>query len=151
MKVIAITLFSLMIFGSGCEEKSSVTFEQTLTHPNGLVANVPAGFDATETTAGYLLSETADVRSPRRLSLDFSLEVDATRSLNQVRDIPGAEKPVNFAVTALGTGSGGTEYELIAVKSVTGGFVTVKAVEQSERGEPSFVTAWALLEVARRP
>ena len=151
MRIIVITLFSWMIFSTGCEEKSSVTFEQTLTHPNGLVANVPAGFDATETTAGYLLSETADVRSPRRISLYFTSELDAAQSLSQVRDIPDAEKPVNFAVTALGAGSGGTEYELIAVKSVTGGFVTVKAVEQSERGEPSFVTAWALLEVARRP
>ena len=54
-----------------------------------------------------------------------------------------------FVITELGAGSGGTEYELHAVRAFGSRHLPLTAVEQAETGLPEIATAWAVLERAR--
>jgi hypothetical protein len=61
---------------------------------------------------------------------------------------PGASA-MPYTVTALGSGSGGTEYELKAVKAFGSGWIVLTSIVQIEGSEPDFSLGWTVLEHAR--
>jgi hypothetical protein len=69
--------------------------------------------------------------------------------MNTPRKKSAADGDTVYTISEIGSGSAGTEYELLAVKSADGLWITLNAVEQSEVGEPPFALAWGVMETAR--
>jgi hypothetical protein len=133
---------------AGTAGGTTMTEAESLRHDNGLALPRPDGF-AVETTAdGFVLTEEW-VRQIRRSTL--TLHPDEASLHAAGLSVPqGAERDgIPFAVRELGSGSGGTEHELTAVREVEGGLLALHAIEQTEGAEPGFEFAWALLRAAQ--
>jgi hypothetical protein len=140
---------ALSMLGSlllGCSEEKAMNFGEDLRHPNGLRVPAPGGFNIGTGEHGYTFVETAAVRSPRRIEVRLSEQAPALPGTRQ-RELGGVT--VRFAVSELGSGSGGTEYELRAVKAQGARWLLLVATEQAEGGEPAFGMAWSLMARAR--
>ena len=119
-----------------------MTFDEKLVHHNGLVLARPAGFDATMSDTGFDLIETGDLRSPRSINVSL-VDTDPLGDKAQERSIDGTS--IRYRISEVGAGSGGVEYELVAVRQDQEAFVVVIAFEQTEHAKP-FTAAWSVFE-----
>ncbi len=123
----------------------TMSFDGEVRHENGLSASRPAGFKEMKTPSGFVFTESGDMRSPRTVRVDLSAS-EPQLTDTEKRSVGGIE--VTYAVSELGSGSGGTEYELQAIKPSGGSWIVLKAIEQTEEAEPAFLAGWAVLEKA---
>ncbi len=132
---------------TACEDESATAprFDGVIAHESGLMAPAPIGFDHRVTPDGLVFQESGGLRSPRYVRIGYVKKRPAFLE-SASRSIAGGT--ADFEVTTLNGGSGGVEHQLMAAKSVAGGWITVTAVTQTEFGQPSFDLAWAVLEEA---
>jgi len=140
-----------LLLVAGCGDETLVSFEKTLTHPAGFSVRLPHGFEERRLPTGFVFNEAGDLRSPRRIRLEFTEPPTSGRDLGEVKPLDSDVGDVRFGIHERGAGSGGTEYELTATLEHDGGALVLKAVEQSEYRVPAFATAWAVLETVRFP
>ena len=127
-----------------CKAASPVSLGPDMVHTNGLVAACPEGFEADVTEGGFVFAEAGSLRAPREIRLAL---VPHPVDLVSPRGRIVADERVPFVVHGGEGGSGGGEYELIAVRPMEAGYLVMTAFEQSET-VPSFDAAWATLEHA---
>ena len=131
----------------GCKPSDQVTLGADVAHVNGLVAAPPEGWEVQATTSGFMFAEAGGLRSPGAIRLDLVSEPPDRAGLRRRGwGIWGSER-IDYRVREEDGGSGGTEYELIAVRALSGGHLVLTATDQSEM-EPRFSAAWATLEHA---
>lgn len=122
-----------------------VAFAEKLDHPGGLRAELPAGYRAEQRLEGYRFSPPENTRLVRWIEI--------TETVTPPHVVPSGETVVerssHHILEAIGGGSGGTEYQLIAWKAAGDRFITVNAIEQTEWGTPDFAIAWAVLKRSR--
>ena len=129
----------------GGEEKF-VTFDKELQHENGLRVSRPVGFDDQKTESGFVFSEIGGRRTPRTLSVE---KADSRPDLIGAKERTLGNTIAHFTVTDLGSGSGGTEYELKASKASGSSWVVISEISQIEGDAPEFTIGWAVLENAQ--
>jgi hypothetical protein len=123
-------LFSL----SFCSpDTSAVVFEGVARHENGLIAATPQGFTVQRTEHGFAFNEKETLRNPLAFSLSLERKTTAT---------------TETGITQSEGGSGGETYRLTDLRNIGTCQLILKAAQQSEIGEPMFVTARAVLERA---
>ncbi len=143
LKPLAIAGIGLL---AACNQNGeAMSFDGDVRHENGLTVSRPAGFSETKTGSGFAFTENGDMRSPRTITVETVTAQPALTDAKR-KTLGGAD--VAYAVTDIGSGSGGTEYELQAVKAAARGWIVLKATEQTEGGEPAFTAGWAVLETA---
>ncbi len=123
-----------------------MTFDGTLEHANGLRVGQPAGFSASRSENGFVLTEAGELRSPRelRVSLEPADPLSGAATSRQ-----RAGRTVRHRTEALGAGSAGSEYELTLSWPCAAAFCVVHAFEQGERGTPGFAWAWRVADEIR--
>jgi hypothetical protein len=132
-----------------CQERKTLETAQDaqLDHPNGLQLSRPPGFQDIQTEHGFTLSESGDIRTPRKIEIELVNDQPVMQQPRQ-RALP-AGAVARFSIREVGVGSAGPEYELRASEEVGDRWIVVIASAQSERGEPDFALAWQVLESAR--
>ena len=131
----------------GCKPSDQITLGADVAHANGLLAAAPEGWEVQATTSGFVFAEPGDLRSPGAIRLDLVSEPPDLAGLHRRGwGVWGSER-VNYQVREDDGGSGGTEYELTAVRALSGRHLVLTATDQSE-GAPGFSAAWATLEHA---
>ena len=114
------------------------------THPNGLTVLPPKGYVAQQTENGFRMM---DVLSRAARSIEITLEPSEGVELPAGSERDG----VPFVETkAEGTvGSGGQEYDLLAIRDAGERSIVLRARDQAEYGGPDFGFAWAVLDGAK--
>lgn len=130
-----------------CKPSDQVALGADIAHANGLVAAPPQGWEVQATASGFVFTEASDLRSPGAIRLDLVSEPPDLASLRRRGWGVWGDGQVRYRVREGGGGSGGTEYELTAVRALSGYHLVLTAIEQSEVG-PGFGAAWATLEHA---
>lgn len=138
--------FMLGLSLSACAENDVVTCAQNLTHSEGFTACVPEGFESTMGPTGFEFVETGNLRTPKIIKLEILPGGSESYRLDQSRALDGIGQTVRYGVRELGSGSAGTEYQLLAYLDFNGRGLLVTAREQTEFGQPDFATAWAVLD-----
>ena len=107
--------------------------ETVTRHPNGLVALVPEGASVEETADGFTV-EAGGERTPLRARLVWE---------------PRPCDVIAPVVREMGTGSGGTGYEMTTRRPLAGGCLSLTAQEQTGRARPGFGFGLRLFQTAR--
>ncbi len=141
-----VIILSLLLLAAACKEDKVMTFEEDLTHRNGLMTTLPVGFTHVLNREGFVLTEAGNLRSPRVISVALANK-DPKLSGAEMRELDSGQ--VYFTVEELSSGSGGTEYRLDLVQPVGTHFVVLTAIEQREIGRPDFAVAWEVLNRTR--
>ena len=113
------------------------------THPNGLTVVAPEGYVAQQTENGFRMT---NLLSRAARSVEITLEPTegiAMPAGSERGGVPYVETPSPGAV-----GSGGQEYDLLAVREMGERSLVLRAHDQAEYGGPDFDFAWAVLDGA---
>ena len=113
--------------------------------PSGHVVPVPEGFVTTATAEGLILTEAGDTRAPRTLEVAPAGPTDPAAAGGARRD------GFAYRQVALGSGSGGTEWELVIDLPGTSPRLAVTARLQTEARRPDFDWAWAVARKVAAP
>ncbi len=146
MRSLLILVVLLAIAACDENQNTGVTFDKEIKLDNGLTVARPKGFTEGLEADRIVLTETGDLRSPRIISVSLS-ETAPLLDDPDTRDVKGEK--VRYKVGEEGSGSGGTEYQLQAVRAVGPKFLVLTAFVQVEGRTPDFATAWAVMERAR--
>ncbi len=140
---------ALVPLALSCEEEGNVklTLQEEVRHANGLAVRRPDGFRTIEEAGGFAFEEEGMMRSPRFLRVS-RVEQAPSQTPQDSRELEGGAS-ASYTVERRSGGSGGDEFALTAWRSTDGGWIVVSEVAQSERGEPDFAAAWALIGSAR--
>lgn len=109
---------------AACDEDAHMCFDKELKHATGLLVMRPAGFQEDSTPTGFTLTEAGDLRFPRRIELSFEQAAPLGSE---------AWRAVRFQIEPRGEGSGGSEYQLVAVKPAPGGGIVMHAPPSRKR------------------
>jgi hypothetical protein len=142
-----ILILACVLAACGGEEKL-VSFDKQLEHDNGLSVSRPQGFNDRKTEIGFVFSEIGERRTPRTLSVE---KTDSRPDLTGAKERTLGGTIAHYTITDLGTGSGGTEYELKASKASGSGWIVMSEISQVEGDVPNFTIGWEVLERARLP
>jgi hypothetical protein len=136
---IGLLLMALMGYTGRCFATTAWP-AQIYEHPNGLRLALSAEYRVTIIPDGFLI-EPASGNDNRRYALQISINLldrspdIATDRLTRL----GSRRRIRYAVTNLGGGgSGGDEYELVAIEYTSGRWIRYFQRAQSEWFEPSF-------------
>ena len=137
-----IALCALALAVTGCrEEKDEVTIvEEIAVQDAGYMVPRPDGFDAATFGAELRLTETGNLRAPRDMRIRPARTGDSLTGEVQSR---GA---VSYMIEDAGAGSGGTLWELTAIKPVGGQTVMIVASVQTESAAPEFDWIWPVID-----
>lgn len=137
--VIAVTNFP-----AGRTPVESLAVAEGLQHECGLQTMRPQGFSVTATLSGYQFDEEGQFRTPMRITIGCSAIEPFLGSPADERWLRGAK--VKYFTEELGSGSGGTEYLLTAVKQAPSGWIVMTQLVQIEFFWPDFSLGWAVLD-----
>lgn len=142
----SVSLFMLGLSLSACAEDDAVACAENLTHSTGFSACLPEGFESTMGPTGFEFVEVGNLRTPKIIKLETLSGGARSYRLDQSRTVDGIGQTVRYGVSELGSGSAGTEYQLMAYLEFNGRGLLVTARAQTEFGQPDFATAWAVLD-----
>ncbi len=147
MRTRPLIILAVLLALAACDETEDegVFFDKEIKLKSGLVVSRPEGFDDRLEDGRIVLTETGDIRSPRIIAVALSKTAPALKDPD-TRALAGAT--VRYKVSEEGTGSGGTEYQMQAVRPVDDRFLVLTAFVQAEIGPPDFAIAWTVLEHA---
>jgi len=130
----------------GCREPIQPLESGTLLeHPNGLRLLRPDGFEERLTERGFALDEAGNLRTPRRIQVERADIAPTFETTDQVTFEDG--ELLGYTIVDMGGGSGGTEYELRAARSLGSGWVVLTARVQTELS-PNFGLAFRVFATA---
>ena len=106
---------------------------------SGYVVPQLNAFDATINDQVLRMTESGNLRAPR----DIVIHIQADPQMTGATKI---QKGVKYKIENLGSGSGGAEWELTAIKSFGNQSVQVSARMQTEAEKPYFEWAWLVID-----
>lgn len=124
-----------------------MVLNQLIQHQNGLSLVFPAEFRNIQTAEGFVLVESADIRSPRQISIKTLKSRPDELDSADIRQLNNQK--VYYWITKLGDSSGGTEYELKAIKEAGDYWISLTELNQIQTDAiPDFKLGWQILENA---
>lgn len=142
--------FLLAASASMCSTNQNATMMK-VTHPNGLVVNLPESLSVEQTSDGFLLRPLGyqELRSPPQIKVSLHInQLKPQGEWPEVRQIDG--QSVYYRLEKQAGGSGGDIHILSSWKANPTGYIFVQEdVQVEEPIKPDFKLGWMVVEGAR--
>lgn len=137
------TLLFVTLLLAGCDnqvQETELPSQHEYTAYFGLLVPVPAGFAVEQAGDTLILKEAANIRNPREMWIS-----EKTVRLDFVGKIP-ERNGVVYNLEKVGSGSGGTAWNLTARKSFRSRSFFIIAHEQNESLNADFTWVWPIID-----